>query len=168
MPQSNTRIYEQGAADDLVRRSLYTYWKRAAPPPSMLTLDAPTREFCSTRRLTTNTPLQALVLWNDEQLVEAARHAAARVLAEPGDDASRLSLLYLRCTGERPTAVQLQALKATLRAHRARYQAATDDALLLMAVGESPPPAPAESPETAAWTLIANAILCSDASLVKD
>ena len=69
----NTRSYEQGKGDDLWRRSLYTYWKRASPPPSMLTLDAPTREFCTVRRFATNTPLQALVLWDDPQFVEAAR-----------------------------------------------------------------------------------------------
>ena len=62
MVQSNTRNFQRGAGDDLFRRSLYTYYKRACPPPSMLTFDAPTREFCTTGRLVTNTPLQALVL----------------------------------------------------------------------------------------------------------
>ena len=71
MPSSNTRRFERDNGEDLWRRSLYTYWKRAAPPPSMLTFDAPTREYCAgTRRISTNTPLQALVLWNDEQFVE--------------------------------------------------------------------------------------------------
>ncbi len=168
MPQSNTRVYAQGVNDDLWRRSLYTYWKRASPPPAMLTLDAPTREFCSTRRLTTNTPLQALVLWNDEQFVEAARHAAARVLNEPGDDAHRLSLLYVRCTGQRPSPRQLESLARSLNANRARYSAHIDDATKLLAVGESPSPPAEDSPEIAAWALVANAILCSDPSLVKD
>ena len=67
MPQSNTRNFARGNGSDLWRRSLYTYWKRAAPPPSMVAFDAPTREYCATRRISTNTPLQALVLWNDEQ-----------------------------------------------------------------------------------------------------
>ncbi|MSQ90207.1 MAG: DUF1553 domain-containing protein [Phycisphaerales bacterium] len=168
MPQSNTRVYERGMNDDLWRRSLYTYWKRASPPPAMLTLDAPTREYCATRRLTTNTPLQALVLWNDEQFVEAARHAAERVLRDAPDDSQRLALLYLRCTGERPTAERLTALAATLAANRARYVTDIEDANQLLAVGESPSPSAEESPEIAAWTLVANAILCSDASLVKD
>ncbi|MSR69627.1 MAG: DUF1553 domain-containing protein [Phycisphaerales bacterium] len=168
MPQSNTRVYQQGMADDLWRRSLYTYWKRASPPPAMLTLDAPSREYCSTRRLTTNTPLQALVLWNDEQFVEAARHAATRVLNESGDDASRLALLYVRCTGEQPSKLQLDALAHSLNANRARYTAQIADAVKLVAAGESPSPSAEQSSEIAAWTLVANAILCSDAALVKD
>ncbi len=93
MPQSNTRAYMQGKGQDLWRRSLYTYWKRAAPPPSMLALDAPTREFCTTRRLTTNTPLQALVLWNDPQFVEAARAARARCTRP-----ARTQTAWPRCT----------------------------------------------------------------------
>ncbi len=168
MPQSNTRIYSQGMNDDLWRRSIYTYWKRASPPPAMLTLDAPTREYCSTRRLTTNTPLQALVLWNDEQFVEAARHAAARVLNESGDDAHRLSLLYVRCTGKQPSHLQLEALTRTLNANRQRYRTSVEEAQMLLAVGESPSPSAEDSPEIAAWTLVANAILCSDPSIVKD
>ena len=168
MPQSNTRIYQRGMDSDLWRRSLYTYWKRASPPPAMLTLDAPSREFCSTRRFTTNTPLQALVLWNDEQFVEIARHAAERVLADAVGDVARLALLYLRCTGERPSEECMHALMETLTANRSRYEAQVEDAEKFLATGESPSPPPEQSSEIAAWTLIANAILCSDASLVKD
>ncbi len=91
MLQSNTRIYKRGESGDLWRRSLYTYWKRACPPPSLMTFDAPTRESCTIRRASTNTPLQALVLWNDEQFVEAARVLAARTLRASEPASGRLA-----------------------------------------------------------------------------
>src|SRR6185436_16059994 len=115
MIQSNTREYVRGSGDELWRRSLYTYWKRACPPPNLMTFDAPTREFCNIRRVSTNTPLQALVLWNDEQFVEAARALAARTLAEPGaDDRARLARLFERCAVRAPEEPELAALTAAL------------------------------------------------------
>lgn len=168
MPQSNTRIYMQGKGEELWRRSLYTYWKRAAPPPSMLALDAPTREFCTTKRLTTNTPLQALVLWNDPQFVEASRNVAVRTLHEPGSDDERLHALYARCTGVHPPAELTPVLRESLAANRARYEAAPKDAQELLRVGQAPVPSDLAAPELAAWTLVANSILASDATIVKD
>ena len=96
MPQSNTRTFQRGEGEDLWRRTLYTYWKRACPPPALMNFDAPTRESCSVRRATTNTPLQALTLWNDEQYVEAARALAQRTLAGSEDDRTRLKQMFRR------------------------------------------------------------------------
>jgi hypothetical protein len=168
MLQSNTRAYEQGSGEDLWRRSLYTYWKRAVPPPSLLTFDAPTREFCTTRRMSTNTPLQALVLWNDPQFVEAARAAAARVLSEPGTDAARMRTLFLRATAHEPRAGLLDRLLEDLELYRARFARGADDAKKLVAVGEHPAGRSMEPAELAAWTMVANAILASDPVIVKD
>jgi len=172
MPASNTRLYERGMGNDLWRRSLYTYWKRACPPPSLMTLDAPTRETCTVRRATTNTPLQALVLWNDEQFVEAARVLAQRTLAAPGDDGSRLAELFRRCTGRLPDQGEAAALAGTLAGFRERYAAAPADADALLEAGEAPVPmelvpALASPAELAAWTLLANAVLSLDATLSR-
>jgi hypothetical protein len=167
MLQSNTRIYERGNGDDLWRRSLYTYWKRACPPPSLMTFDAPTREFCSVRRSTTNTPLQALVLWNDEQYVEAARVFAQRTLTTKSDDGERLSWMFTSSTGRAPDAHELDALHGALTAFRERYLAAPEDAQALLAVGETVAPMDLDASELAAWTLIANAIFSLDATITR-
>jgi hypothetical protein len=83
--------YQADKAEGRHRRSLYTYWKRTAPPPAMLTFDATTREDCVARRSATNTPLQALVLLNDPQFVEAARMLAQRMLvSHPGDPKAQI------------------------------------------------------------------------------
>lgn len=168
MPQSNTRIFERGNGDELWRRSLYTYWKRAAPPPSLAALDSPTRESCTVRRISTNTPLQALVLWNDVQFVEAARALAARTLGEPGDDAQRLSRMFQRCTSRTPSESDSRALAAALQGFRERFAQAPSDAAKLLSVGESMKPKEADAPEHAAWTMIANAVLNLDATISKD
>jgi hypothetical protein len=168
MLQSNTRIYQQGMGDELHRRSMYTYWKRAAPPPTMLTLDAPTREFCTTKRLVTNTPLQALVLWNDPQFVEAARMAAERAIRARADDRARLAELYRRATGTTPSEAMFERMSRALAENRARYAAKPEDAEKLLDVGEVKSSADIDAAELAAWTMLANAVLSSDATIVKD
>jgi hypothetical protein len=168
MLQSNTREYVRGAGDDLWRRSLYTYWKRACPPPSLLTFDAPTREFCTIRRASTNTPLQALVLWNDEQFVEAARALAARVLAEPtADESARLGRLFTRSAARAPEPEELALLTAALADFRARYRAAPEEAARLLEVGESDPPPGLDPVELASWTLLASSVLNLDAVITR-
>jgi hypothetical protein len=168
MPQSNTRVFERGMQDDLWRRSLYTYWKRACPPPSLLTFDAPTREFCTIRRATTNTPLQALVLWNDVQYVEAARVLAQRILGEEfAGDRARLSDLVRRCTSRSPSPEELVELEAALVAFRARYAAAPEDARALIEAGMSPLDERFEAAELASWTLMCSAVMNLDATITK-
>ena len=78
--------YEQDHGDALYRRSMYTFWKRSCPPPSLVTFDAPDRETCIVRRERTNTPLQALVLLNDPIYIEAARGLAQRAILDGGSD----------------------------------------------------------------------------------
>lgn len=168
MLQSNTRVFERGMGDDLWRRSLYTYWKRACPPPSLLTFDAPTREFCTIRRASTNTPLQALVLWNDEQFVEAARVLAERTLKlAPADDDARCRDLLRRCTGREPRRDEGARILAALQAFRERFRGAESDAKALVEIGERAADAALDPAELAAWTLIASALLNLDAAITK-
>ena len=85
MDGSDTRSYVQDTGEDLYRRSLYTFWKRMAPPASLDIFNAPSREFCVVRRERANTPLQALVTLNDPQFVEAARHLAEQAIDKGGE-----------------------------------------------------------------------------------
>ncbi|MDB6069480.1 MAG: Planctomycete cytochrome, partial [Verrucomicrobiales bacterium] len=94
MPESNTRIYKADTGEGLYRRSMYTFWKRAAPPASMDNFNAPARENCTVKRERTNTPLQALNTLNDIQFIEAARVLAEHVIKEGGaTPISRLNYL---------------------------------------------------------------------------
>ena len=159
MAQSGTRIFRRGEGDDLWRRSLYTYWKRAAPPPSMMAFDAPTREFCVVERAATDTPLQALVLWNDEQFVEAARNLAQRILAEADTDGSRIERLFLHVLGRRPSGDEAEAVALALADLRSSFLARPEDAAALLEPGESPVPEGYEAGELAAWTMVSSALL---------
>src|SRR5262249_34704298 len=141
------------------RRSMYTYWKRAAPPPSMLTFDAPTRESCVTHRVSTNTPLQALVLWNDEQFQEASRVLAQHLLEQPGDDRQRLVALFRKCVARPPDAHELEALQNALTAFKARYAAAPTDAEGVIKAGDAPHASDVNTTDLAAWTMVCSAAL---------
>lgn len=168
MLASNTRIFARGEGADLWRRSLYTYWKRACPPPSLQTLDAPTREACTIRRATTNTPLQALVTWNDEQFVEAARALAHRALQDVGDDEARAASLFVRCTGRMPDDEELSLLLGALADFRSRFAESPQDAAMLVTIGASPAPQDVPWSELAPWTMLANAVLNLHETITQD
>jgi hypothetical protein len=103
------------------RRSLYTFWKRTSPPPVMALFDAPTRETCSVVRNATNTPLQALVLMNEPQFVEAGAALGRRMIAEGGDSAeARLTHGFRLATGRKPSASELPLLTTALERHLKR------------------------------------------------
>lgn len=171
MLASNTRNFEASTGDDLWRRSVYTYWKRAVPPPAMQTFDAPTRESCVIRRQSTNTPLQALVLWNDEQFVEAARMLAARILGQGPDgvdDRGRIARLFRVCTSRAPDAGDVDAVLGALDTFRERFRSSPEDAAALVGVGAAPMPAQIDPVELGAWTMIANTMLNLHETLTQD
>ena len=165
---SNTARYTRDTGDALYRRSLYTFWKRTAPPPAMTTFDAPPREsFCLSRERS-NTPLQALVLLNDIQHVEAARHFAQRILKEGGDsDGDRIKSAWRCAVGRAPTSSECGTVLEALDKHRARFHSASEDASKLVTFGESKPAPDLAPTELAAWTLAANLLLNLDEALNK-
>jgi hypothetical protein len=165
---SNTANYRQDHGTALYRRSLYTFWKRTAPPPAMTTLDAPTRETCVVRRARTNTPLAALVLMNDTQLVEAARQLAARVLRETAADPSaRITRAFRLATARHPRADEIDVLRQFFRYQLADFRANPESARQLVGVGESKTDAAFDPCTLAAWTMVANVILNLDETVTK-
>jgi hypothetical protein len=167
MHQSNTRHYKQDKGEALYRRSLYTFWKRTAPHPAMETLNAPTREVFCTRRERTNTPLQALVLMNDPQFVEACRALAARSLKESGQTDSRLDSIALRLLARPPDDRERAVLKSSLDDFITTFRSEPDEAKKLISIGATPPPTDADPAELAAWTLVASQILNMDECVTR-
>ena len=111
---ATSQSFVQDHGEKLYRRSLYTYWKRTVPPPNMVAFDAPNREICTIARPSTTTPLQALVLLNDTQFVEAARAFAERTLKQPGDDPARLRWAFEECVSRPPTDAEFAVLLKSL------------------------------------------------------
>jgi hypothetical protein len=166
---SNTAKYSQDHGDALYRRSLYLFWKRTAPPPSITTLDAPSREQCRTRRERTDTPLQALVMMNDVTYFEAARHLGYRMLREGGaSDADRLRFGFRLVTARTPAETECAVLAQNLNAQRAIFRANADAAKKAVSVGESPVPSDVPSDELAAYAMVANLLLNLDEVVTKN
>jgi hypothetical protein len=161
---SNTVRFKQDTGSDKVhRRSLYTFWKRTAPPPQMNTFDAPSREGCSVQRERTNTPLQALLLLNDPQYVEAARRLAKLTIREAGESPEKRAGFIFELAAARPLdAADLADLVGAYRNQRAYYKDHAEDAGKLIAVGESAPDPKLNPEELAAWTMVANLVLNLD------
>ena len=162
------KAYEPDTGDKLYRRSMYTFWRRTAPPPTMVLFDAPTRDNCTVRRQQTNTPLQALVLLNDPQFVEASRVLAGRVLMQfPDDPASQITHAYRALSGLNPTpAVEALLLDLYLEAEE-DFQEAPQDAHSLLAIGEAPGLGHLDPMQQAALTVVCNTIMSFDEVVMK-
>jgi len=167
-PTSTTARFMKDEGEAQYRRSLYTFWKRTSPPPNMLTFDAPTRESCTVRRPRTNTPLQALVLMNDPQFVEAARKFAERILREGGETIDdRVAYAFRAATSRSPAEDEARVLRALYEAEFDRFSNNRETASVLLSVGDSLVDESLDSAEVAAWTVIANTILSLDEAITK-
>jgi hypothetical protein len=165
---SNTRDYKADKGEKLYRRSMYTFWKRAAPPASMDILNAPNRETCTVRRDRTNTPLQALVTLNDVQFIEAARHLAQTALKDGGaTDASRIDFVAQRLLARSIRPAEMKIVQGSLTDLLANYKTRPDEARKLINVGESRPDAALDAGTLAAWTMLVNELMNLDEVLNK-
>jgi hypothetical protein len=164
MPGGDTRNYKQDMGESLYRRSLYTFWKRQAAPASMEIFNAPSRETCTVRRDRTDTPLQALVVLNDPQFVEAGRQLAQASLQSQTD---QLDFMAERLLARRLTAKEKKIIAANASDLLAHYQQAPKEAEKLLAVGDSKPDPKLDVPTLAAYTMVANELMNLDETLNK-
>ena len=166
-------MYTQDKALKLYRRSLYTFWRRTAPPPSMTTFDAVTREVCVARREATVTPLQSLVLLNDPQFVEASRTLARRVLRiYPRDARARHRDAFRMLIGRPPDEVEAAILERMFEEQQQWFARHTADAVKYVNVGDSSPDSATATTDVtslaalAATTAVVNAMVNFDEYVV--
>jgi hypothetical protein len=165
----NTDKWQTSPGEDKHRRSLYTFVKRTSPYPAMITLDAPSREFCNIRRLQTNTPLQALVTLNDAVYVEAAQALARRMVSESEktDAPSRIALGMQMALFRPANTSEIAALTALYDEQLKYYQQNQNEAEKMSTKPLGPLPPTQKAREMAALTNVANVILNLDEFLTK-
>ncbi|GAA3562123.1 PSD1 and planctomycete cytochrome C domain-containing protein [Snuella lapsa] len=150
--------YIPDTGENLYRRSLYTFWKRTVPPPSMMTFDAPTRDFCEVKRQKTSTPLQALVMLNDPQLIEAAEHLAMNTLEkEATTDEERVKTIFRKITSRFPEETETNELVQYLEYVKDNYDTTNSD----VTKGEAP------SKDVYAYTALTSMIFNLDEAIIK-
>ena len=167
-PASHAEVYKQDTGAALYRKSMYTFWRRAAMHPAMAVFDAPNRDVCSVLRSTTNTPLQALALMHDPTYIEAARKLAELVIraetpkvASPKKnvpDSMAIAAAMRHTLSRHATAKEIELLKGLYRSRLARYRSDRAAAKALLAVGESPPDPQLDPTQVAAMADVCLAI----------
>lgn len=163
------RKYMTAHGKDRYRRSLYTYWKRIQPPPAMVIFDAASRNQCTVKRQSTNTPLQALVLLNDPQFVEASRALAQRMMNEGGSHSrQRIEYAFRWATSRKPDVEELNILEGLFDDERTEFQTYPERANAFLQIGEFNNPTHLNELELAAYGVVANAIMNLSESLQKN
>ena len=160
--------FRQDSGEGLYRKSMYTYWKRSAPAPSMTIFDAPTREKCMVERPRTNTPLQALVTLNDPQFTEASRNLAQRIIKEGGKaPQERVTFGYRLVAARQPKPIVSQILVAAYNEELENFKKNAEAANKLLAIGESKRDESINAAEHAAWTIVASMLLNLDEVITR-
>ncbi|QDV45442.1 Planctomycete cytochrome C [Stieleria neptunia] len=161
--------YKQDTGEKLYRRSMYTYWRRTVPPPTMMAFNAAARETCIVRSDETTTPLQALTMMNNITFVEAARHLAERVMKPDGlAPSQRIALAFRLVTSRQPRADELAVLVDDFHVYHDDFQQNADATERLLSVGETPNTPGLDRRELAALTLVANTILNLDEAIAEN
>ncbi len=159
--------YVADIGEGLYRRSLYTFWKRTCPPPSMMSFDAPMREVCTARRARTNTPLQSLVLLNDPTYVECARSLAEHMIRDGVAVNDRIDAGFLRGVSRKATPEEQAILGQVLETAKQRFAANPAGAQSLNTTGATAPNAAIDPVELASWTILASTLLNLDETISK-
>jgi hypothetical protein len=149
IPYSNDKWVES-KGEDRYRRAIYTFIRRSAPYPSLVTYDAPSREFCTVRRVRTNTPLQALTSLNDPYFFDAARAMAQRMVSHGNTIAERIGYGFELAVSRKPTNDEISAVTAFYKQQLEAYSKSNN------------------APELAAWTMVANVLLNMDEAITKN
>ena len=162
------KTYAQDKGDNLYRRSMYTFWRRTSPPPSMSTFDAPSREVCTARRESTSTPLQALILLDDPQFVEAARALAEGLVREHGSDIeARIRGAFRLLLGRSPEPRERDVLDRLYQEQLSYFADSPGAAEKFLETGERPRDRALPSTEVAATTVLASALMSHDEFVTK-
>jgi hypothetical protein len=156
------------AGDAVYRRSLYTNWRRTSPPPAMVAFDAPRRAVCISKRERTDSPLQALILLNGVQYVEAARVLGEKMYLEAkGEVPKMIELAFLRCLSRKPDAKEIQICTQLYQEQLTHFKTVPKEAEELLKTGNAKRDTTLSLPEAAAATVLAQALLNHDACVVK-
>jgi len=153
--------------DKVYRRSIYTFWKRTVPPPSMMTFDAASRDICAVKRPTTSTPLQALVMLNDPQIVEASRVLAYRAIDQKTSLEDRIKMIFRLATSREIESDELEHLTNYFEEEKNRFSNQQEEANQLLSVGNYPQKDLLTKPEMAAYTIVANIVLNLDETITR-
>jgi hypothetical protein len=159
--------YIPDTGDKLYRRSLYTFWKRTLPPPSMTIFDAPNRDLCEVRRQKTNTPLQALALQNDEQVLEGARVLAERISGHTSDNKEAITSIFNSILLRNPTDEELKTMMEYHESYLEKFKEENENAENLVKIGQHAV-STTDTAQTAALMLVAQVLYNLDETITKE
>jgi mono/diheme cytochrome c family protein len=155
--------------EDRYRRAMYTFWKRSVPYPSMIVFDQPNGDFSCTRRIKSNTPLQALTTLNDQVFMEIAQGLALRVFKEGGaSDDEKMRYAFRLCVGRRPDAFEMKRLLVLLADQQTYFNGRTSAAVYVSSPDVNKLPEEIDLHKLAQWTMVARVLLNLDETITKE